>query len=79
VKPVPRRLGGVGFISFELVEAMDEFLAGSQHLAQLYEGAHNVDAHLDGPGAVEDCGGHGRSMLSEGVRGVLTVLSAASL
>jgi hypothetical protein len=33
---------------FELCEAPGQLLVRSEHLAQLYEGAHHVDAHFDG-------------------------------
>jgi hypothetical protein len=32
---------------FELIEALGEFLVGAQKLAQLHEGTHHIDAHLE--------------------------------
>jgi hypothetical protein len=81
-----REDGGDGFIvsgelfvepCFELREAAGQFLVGAEQLAQLHEGAHHVDAHLDGARAVEDRGGHDRAVLGEGVRQVLAMLAAA--
>jgi hypothetical protein len=52
-----REDGGDGFIvagellvepGFELCEAAGQFPIGSEHLAQLDEGAHYVDGHFDG-------------------------------
>jgi hypothetical protein len=49
--------GGNGFImdgesfvepSFELCEAAGQFPVRSEHLSELDEGAHHVDAHFDG-------------------------------
>jgi hypothetical protein len=51
----------------------------SWQFAQLDEGAHDVDAHLDGTWAVEDRGGHNRPMLGEGVRQEFTMLAAPEL
>jgi hypothetical protein len=50
---------------FELIEAFGEFLVRAQELAQLYEGANDVDAHLDGPWAIEDSGSHDGAVLGE--------------
>jgi hypothetical protein len=52
---------------FELIEAFGEFRVRAQELAQLHKGAHDVDAHLDGAGAVEDGGGHDGAVLGERV------------
>ena len=37
-----------------------------EQFAQVYEGAHDVETHLDGTGAVEDRGGHDGAVFSEG-------------
>jgi len=65
--------------SLELCESACQFLVRAEQLAQLHEGAHDVDAHLDGTWAVENRGGHDRPVLGEGVWPVLAVLAAAGL
>jgi hypothetical protein len=77
-----REDGGDGFVvlvepGFELLEAADEFLVGAEHLAQLHEGAHDVDAHLDGGGAVEDVSSLDGTMLGEGVGSVAATAAAS--
>jgi hypothetical protein len=64
---------------FELCEATGQFLVRREHLAQLDEGTHDVDAHLDGVRAVENGGGHDRAMFGEDVRQVFAMLAAAEL
>ena len=64
---------------FELIEASRQLPVRGEHLTQPHEGAHHVDAHLDGARAVEDRGGHDGSVLGEGVRQVLAVLPPAGL
>ena len=58
-----REDGGDGFIvdgelfvepSFELCEAAGQFPVRSEHLTQLDEGAHYIDAHFDGARAAQD-------------------------
>lgn len=39
---------------------------GHELLALLHEGAHNIDAHLDGARAMQDVGGHERAMFGKG-------------
>src|SRR5205814_6043066 len=63
--------GGDGLIvvlvlALELIELAREPAVGGEEFAQLHEGAHDIDAHLDGPGAVEDGGGHDGAVLGEG-------------
>src|SRR6185437_14897528 len=50
----------------ELIEAAGELLVRGEELAQLHEGAHDVDAHGDGPRAVEDIGCLDGAVLGEG-------------
>src|SRR5277367_3145669 len=61
---------------FELIEAFGEFLVRAQELAQLYEGANDVDAHLDSPWAIEDSGSHDGAVLGERIGKELDVLAA---
>lgn len=49
----------------ELIEALGELLVGGEQLAQLHEGAHDVDAYLNRAIAVEDVGGLDRTVLGE--------------
>ena len=53
---------------FECIVAPGQFLVGADPLAQLHECPHDVEAHLDGAGAVEDGGGHDGAVLGEGER-----------
>jgi hypothetical protein len=64
---------------FDLIETFGKFLGRAQDLAQQHEGAHDVDAHLDGAGAVEDGGGHDGAVLGECVRQELDVLATSLL
>src|SRR6185312_1223955 len=52
----------------ELIETAGEFLVRGQELAQLHEGANDVDAHSDGARGVEDISGLDGAMLGEGPR-----------
>lgn len=54
--------------AFESGELAREILVRGENLAQAHEGAHDVDAHLDGTWAVENRGGHDRTMFGEGER-----------
>jgi hypothetical protein len=51
----------------ELRESPGELAVGAQQLAQLHEGAHDIDTHLHRTGAVEDGGGHDRAVLGKGI------------
>jgi hypothetical protein len=55
---------------FELIEAPGEILVRAQEFAQLNEGAHDVDPHLDGARTVEHVGGLNRAMFGERMRQV---------
>lgn len=37
-----------GELALQLIEALSKLLVRGQHLSKLHEGAHNVEAHLDG-------------------------------
>ena len=63
---------------FELHEATRELFVRGKHLAELHEGAHHVDAHLDGARAVQDGGGHDGSVFGER-EGEFTATAAAGL
>jgi hypothetical protein len=60
----------------ELIETAGEFLVRGEELPQLHEGAHDIDAHLDGAEAVECGGGLDGAVLGEGV-GKITATAAA--
>lgn len=51
---------------FELVEALGQLLVGSEQLAQLHEGTHDVHGHLYGALAAEHIGGLDGAVLCEG-------------
>ena len=61
----------------ELREAPGQLPVGAQELAQVHEGAHDVDAHLDGARRAQDVCRLDSAMLGEGVRKVFDVLTAA--
>lgn len=48
---------------------------GERHTAKSYECCNDSDAHLDSLLAVQDCGGHDCTMLSECVRQVFPMLT----
>ena len=50
-----------------------------EHGADLEEGAHDGDVHLDGAIAVEDAGEHGNAVFGESVRKVATAAAALFL
>lgn len=50
---------------FQLIEALGQFLVTGEQLAQLHEGAHHIDGHLDRARAVEHGRGHDGPMLGE--------------
>ncbi len=50
-----------------------------EELAQLHEGAHDVDAHGNDPRGFKHVGGLDRAMLGECVGPVLDVLAAATV
>ena len=52
--------------SLELRESSGQLPVGTQQLAQLHEGTHHVDAHLDGAGAVQDGGDLDGAVLGKG-------------
>jgi len=68
-----RRLGCGALQRRELAR---EILVRGKQLAQLHEGAHHVDAHLDGAGTVQDGGSHDRAVLGEGERELATAAAA---
>ena len=49
-------------------QAMGQFLAAGQYLAELYERADDEDVHLHGPWAVQDRREHGHAVFGEGIR-----------
>jgi hypothetical protein len=55
-------------LTLELVELAGESRVRGEQFAQLHEGAHDVDAHPHGAGAVEDGGGHDGAVFGEGER-----------
>jgi len=60
-------------------EAFDYVRIGGDVLAHLDEGADDIEAHGNRPGAVEDGGGHDGAVLGEGPGKVLSVLAAPGL
>ena len=60
----------------ELIETAGELLVRDQELPQLHEGAHDIDAHLDGAGAVEHGGGHDGAVLGESVGKIASTTAA---
>ena len=65
-------------LAFELVELASQVFVGGHELAQPHEGAHDGNVNLDGAVAVEDAGEHGNTLLGEGVRQVLDIVTPAS-
>ncbi len=61
---------------FEFIQALGEVLVGGEHLAQLYEGAYHVGAHLHGSWTVENHYGHDGAVFGEGKRGVAPTTAA---
>jgi hypothetical protein len=58
----------VAELALELVELLRECRVGGERLAQLDEGADDVDPHLNGARAVQHVRGLNRAVLGEGVR-----------
>ena len=94
VKPLPRRLGRRRVhqltdggdrlvmdleLAFEFVELPSQGGVRGEQLAQLHEGAHDLDAHGGGAQGIEDVGGLDRPVFGEGVGAVLDVLGAPTL
>jgi len=63
-------------LAFELIELLCKLLIRGKYFAQLHEGTHDVDAHLNGVRRVEDVGGLDGAMLGESVRQVFDVVAA---
>lgn len=54
-----------GNAALQLRQPSSDLRVGDHHPAQSHERAHHEYAHLDGPGAVQDRGGHDRPVLGE--------------
>src|SRR5581483_2874650 len=61
---------------FQFGELASELDVAAKHPAELDEGAHDGDVDLNGAVAVEHGGEHGDSLLREGEREILEMLSA---
>ena len=67
---------------FEFFQLVGQFAVGGEQLAEADKGADHEDAHLHGPGRVEDIGGHDRAVLGEGVgqdRGKLETVEVVAI
>jgi len=79
-----RKLVGGRFVvglepAFELIELPRKCSVGGEEFAQPNERPDHIDAHLQGARAIQDGCGHDDAVLGEGVRQVLSVLSATTL
>ncbi len=54
-------------LAFHRIEAASQIAMGCQDCAQLDEGAHDGDVHLDCAGTAQDAGEHGHALLNEGI------------
>jgi hypothetical protein len=52
----------------QLAELLSQGLVRGEQIAQLYESAHDIDPHGDGPRGVENVGSLDRTVLGEGPR-----------
>src|SRR2546429_9320983 len=66
-------------LAFELIEFLREILVRGEDLPQLYERAHDIDAHRHSARRAQNVGGLDGAVLGEGVRQILDVQAAAAV
>jgi hypothetical protein len=63
----------------KLGEAPGQLAVGTQQFAQVHEGAHDIDAHRDRTGGVQDVRCLDGAVLGEGVRQVFDVVATTAV